>query len=214
MTSPLSRAWATLTRYPLLALIPVLWELMTFWLAFGLGGSRYPGSGAVHTVTVKLLLPSSLPSGADLIGTAISTPMHAIAPDTLLPVLISNILGAFVTAGYLHLLSRALQGETPSSGRFTEGAGRFGPRLLLWNLLVLAVLFLMSVLAAALAPLALIALLLLALFYFLVPFLIVMRDVPLPGRWPAPRLPSGVTWVSCSRSACPPSHSRLSVPSH
>jgi hypothetical protein len=182
LTSPLSRAWATLTRYPVLAVIPVLWELITFWLAVGLGGSRYPGAaaGSVHTITVKFLLPSSLPSGAELIGMATSSSIQSITPDTLLPVLIANILGAFVTAGYLHLLSGALQGKTPSWGRFTEGSGRFGPRLLLWNLLVMVVLFLVAVLAAAIAPIALMALLLLALLYLLVPFLVVTHDLPLP----------------------------------
>jgi hypothetical protein len=182
LTSPLSRAWATLTRYPVLAVIPVLWELITFWLAVGLGGSRYPGAGAgsVDTFTVKLLLPSSMPSGAELIGRATSASIQSITPDTLWPVLIATILGAFVTAGYLHLLSGALQGEAPSWVRLTEGSRRFGPRLLLWNLLVMVVLFVVGVLAAAIAPIALMALLLLALLYLLVPFLIVLHDVPLP----------------------------------
>ncbi|MDB4897537.1 MAG: hypothetical protein JWN15_3799 [Firmicutes bacterium] len=150
MTTPLSRAWSTLIRYPLLALIPVLWEAGVFLLNLSLGSLPQRGPG--NTFSLKLLLPQSLPSGADLISQSVTLNVQSFVGEPLVPMLIGTILGAMVTAGYLHLLNRALLGAAPSWRAFTEGAARFGPRLLLWNLLSMVMLFIVFILSAAVRP--------------------------------------------------------------
>jgi hypothetical protein len=178
LTTPLSRAWSTLIRYPLLALIPVLWEAGVFLLNLSLGSLPQRGPG--NTFSLKLLLPQSLPSGAELISQSVTLNVQSFVGEPVVPMLIGTILGAMVTAGYLHLLNRALLGAAPSWRAFAEGAARFGPRLLLWNLLSLVILFIVFILSAAVPILPMMIMMLLALLYFPAPFVVVVNGLSIP----------------------------------
>lgn len=186
--SPLARGWEVLTRYPALILPPIFWELMIYGL---FGRTLAPALG--RQVTLKLLLPPSLPSGAELLGQApsVTSGSQAFVPGAFLVGLLM-VLGALVTAGYLHLLTGALQDEAPSWRRFAEGVSRFGSRLLLWKILVAGALLVLALFALGLGPgaaLLLLAFLVLSILFYLVDFLIVVEDTSLTDAFhSAPRL--------------------------
>lgn len=192
MQSPLSRAWETLSRYPSLALIPLVWELLTHWpgLLAGRAESAPPGT---RTVQLKALLPSGLPSGGKLLGDTFSVSTSGISPGFLGPAAITMLIGlaaailialagAFVTAGYLYLLRLALKNEPPTLNLFWEGLMHFGRRILLFNLIVFGIVLAIMGLALLLGPVALILALVglvLAVVYILVEFLIIVEDLSL-----------------------------------
>lgn len=87
---------------------------------------------------------------------------------------------AFVTAGFLHLLTGALAEIPPTWDRFVEGLNRFGGRHLLWGLILMIVMLVGVFFAAALGPVAIllgIVGLVAAVLLYLVPFLIVLEDM-------------------------------------
>ena len=176
MDRPLPRAWQTLLRYPVLALVPVVWELLSAGLLWLLG-LRSPAPSSQFAV--KFLLPSVLPSGGELLGAARVT-FGIGAPFLLLAVaVVQLLLSSLVGAGFLHLLRGALRDQPPTWGRFTEGITRFGPRLLTWNLIIGGVVMIVALMGAAVGPaMALLMIIgfLLTLFLVLVPYLIVVDD--------------------------------------
>lgn len=144
MESNLSRAWETLCRFPVLVLIPLLWDLVNYMAVAGLGLIAVLPPG--RSIQVKFLFPSTLPTGAGLIGgdAQINLLPGALPPLATLLALIGTIavtalLGALITGGFLYLLTGASRGEAPSWDRFREGVGRFGPRIFLLHLAVVGI---------------------------------------------------------------------------
>ncbi|HYF93661.1 MAG TPA: hypothetical protein VD969_15715 [Symbiobacteriaceae bacterium] len=180
MNGPLSLGWAALTRYPVLFVIPVIWELAASTLVRLLLGPAQAAAG--RNFTVKFLLPPSLPAGAELIGQGNKLGANQAGVLSILLAFLALMASAFVTAGYLHLLQGALRGTAPTWEQFVQGVNRFGGRLLQWHLLLGAVLLVTGLVAVALGPVGiilLIALLLAAIFLFLVEWLIVVQDMSL-----------------------------------
>ncbi len=183
METPFSRAWDTIMRYPALALVPIAWDLLPAGLLWLLGyGTPAGQAGPGRAFRIKFLLPSALPSGTELLGNTASVQFGAggIPAGPILISLLLALVAALVTAGFLHLLVGALRGEAPSWDRFTDGVNRFGPRMLVWDLIVFAAVITAGLLAVLIGPAAIVLLLigfLLALFLVLVPFLIVVEDL-------------------------------------
>lgn len=180
--SPLSRAWATLTRYPALVLVPILFDGLraaVSWVGALLVGGG--GGPAAEGGNIKFVLPPPLPSGTELMN---SSPGTTLTTEAGLPGLLIGflmlLLTAYVTGGFLHLLVGALNSIPPTSDRFIDGLNRFGGRLLLWNLVVGAVVLLGLLLGAALGPVVILLALIgivAAVLLLLVPYLIVAEDM-------------------------------------
>lgn len=184
----LASAWATLRRYPLLALAPVLWEWLYKVLLVLTG--YFPVSWAANKgFQVKLQLPPALPSADDLVGqTSLTGPG---SPPWVL-MIVAGLASALVQAGYLHLLRSAVEGRAPSAGAFADGVNRYAGRYLLWRLIVTSVLMVAALLATSMGVVGVALLLIafvLAIPFYLVDFLIVSEDLSLgealhlaPGR--------------------------------
>ncbi|MFZ5815115.1 MAG: hypothetical protein ACOY93_07400 [Bacillota bacterium] len=179
LDSPLSRAWAALTRFPALVLVPIAWEALVTALMMLFKSVPAPGEG--RTVTVKFLLPQTLPSGSELLGTGVNlVPGGHLPLPALLVGLLMALAGSFITAGFLHLLVGALDGLSPTWDRFAEGVNRFGSRLLAWTLLTVAAITLAVVIGMGLGQAAVLLLLVglvAVILFYLVPFLIVAEDL-------------------------------------
>lgn len=193
MQRPLSRAWETLTRYPALALVPLVWNLIAYGL-FRLMVAA-PAAREGHNVTVKFLLPTGLPDGSKLLGDTLTVGTTGLTMPAVVPGVIgilTALAGAFVTAGYIHLLRLGLEGEAPTMEHFWEGFSRFGGRLLAFNLLLVAAFLIGLLVAVPLGVFGAILLLVAVLFsvvFILVEYLIVLEDLPVgealsqaPGR--------------------------------
>lgn len=176
MDSPLSRAWQALTRYPVLVLLPIAWDLVAAGLLWLLGNE--PARETGRKFNVQFLLPPDLPTGTELLGAGPNL-MGFSAVGMLLAVAVA-VATAFVTAGFLHLLAGVLAEIPPTWDRFVEGLNRFGGRLLLWGLILMTFIVVGVFFATALGPVAILLAiigLVAAVLLYLVPFLIVLEDM-------------------------------------
>lgn len=189
MESSLGRAWNSITRYPLLMLVPLTWDGLT--LAAGLlfqTEALWQRGNGVH---LRFVIPSELPSGRELLQQT-SQLAPNVSPALLLGGLLLAILGALAGAGFLHLAGGALSDIPPTWDRFVEGINRYGAKLVLWKLIVSGLLFTFALVATVSAGLSLLLLvvgMVAALVYYLVPFLLVVEELSLgealsraPGR--------------------------------
>jgi hypothetical protein len=190
MQSNLSRAWDTLSRFPVLMLIPLLWDVLNYLAVAGLGLATVQPPG--RSVQFKFLFPSSLPTGAGLIGgdAQINLMPGTLPPistllDLIVTIVVTALLGAFITGGFLHLLTEAVRGAAPSWEGFGEGVGRFGPRILLLHLAVVGI-GLVALLIAWITGFGILILILFGLtalivgvVYSLTTFLMVVEDLSL-----------------------------------
>lgn len=179
MNQPLRVGWQALRQHPGLVVVPIAWDALIWLLILATGRFQGPPPG---TIPIKAVLPGTLPSGLNLLGLEprLSAGSH-LNPMGMLVSLLLAIGSAMVTAGFLHLLTGAVSGLSPTWDRFVDGVNRYTGRLLLWNLITLAVGLVVVIIAAA-GPLGfmlgLIAFVVLVAFA-LVPFVIVLEDLGL-----------------------------------
>lgn len=180
LQNPLGRAWATLLRFPVLLVVPVIWELVSVGLTWLIEGAALrPGPGQL--AGIQFLLPPTMPAGSDLLASQSAIDRLQAGFGSVLLLLIMLILTPLVTAGYLYLLTGALDEVTPTWERFLEGLNRFGARLLGWNLLFGVLMLLgglIAVVSGFLGILLLIGGFIAIIAYYLVPFVIVSEDLP------------------------------------
>lgn len=128
--------------------------------------------------------PGATTTGSDV---SIDMPLETFFPaleSSLLTVigialLVYAAIAGLVTAGYLGGIDRRLRGEPAAIGRCL---GRYGPRLVLYHLLVFGAFLTMLPFVLALPGLILLAIpvvLVLGYLFYAVPFLIVVADAPL-----------------------------------
>lgn len=158
-----------------MVLFPIGWDLIG-WAALLLAGTA--PAPKPNTVAVKFLLPPGIPSGGELLGGR--TLIGEYAEGSLLLSILFMLAGAFVKAGYLHVMTGALQSEETGWGRFMEGVKYYGGRMLAWHALLAVVLLAMALLAGPMQGAAIILVipaLVAVVGLYLTDFLIVARDL-------------------------------------